>query len=718
MDCGLICLKMISQFYSKHFSLENLRVIAEFEKTGVSMYGIKMASEKLGFESEGLQLSIGYFDEMLLKSPIILHWSQNHFVVVYKKKGNSYRIADPAKGIRYVSEKEVINQAFSKNEANQLIAQILVLKPTDFFYSRENDKDEKGIAFKFIVENLKRYKSYFILIFWAMFLGLFIQFLIPFFTKAIVDKGIGYKDIDLVKLFILGQGVLILSSTLFTILRSWISAHLSTRISFSLISSFLEKMFKLPLTFFETRKAGDILQRIGDQSRIESFLTKTSISVIFSLLMIVGYSFILGYYNYNFLLIFLGGVLFYVLWTLIFLKTRQKIDWRRFEYSAKSQSLLIQLINGVHDLKINNAQSQYFEKWEINQVDYYKNSFKSLKLYQYQETGAELIFQLFQLGLTYLSVKLVIEGQLTIGQMLSIQFILGQLVSPVEQIIGAIMFGQDAKMSYGRLFDIWRIKEEKSLANNKFEVPREGNLDIVFKQVSFEYSGQQNNLALSNLSLKIPTNKITAIVGLSGSGKTTILKLLLGYYYNYNGIIEIGGINFKDLEIDKWRSLCGAVLQESFIFNETIMKNIIMDYKVDEAKYKTALKIANIEEYINSLPVKGETLIGTDGKGLSFGQRQRILIARAVYKDPSFIFFDEATNSLDAENEDIIIGNLKTFFAGRTVLLIAHRLSTIQFADNIIVLEKGKIVEQGNHTYLINQKGRYFDLIRKQIVNS
>lgn len=703
---------MVCSYFGMYFSIENIRSVASFEKTGVSMLGLQHAAKSLGLNAEGLMLSYGYLLEKLAEGPVIVHWNNDHFVVLYAHKSEKFVIADPSRGLSEITEKELRYRAFFKSEDGE-VCQILTCSPTETFFEKKTDILEGPPSFVSIIGSLRKFKTYFILVFWAMLLGLFTQFLTPFFTKAIVDDGILSDDLGFVGYMIAGQFVLILSSTIFTILRSWVSIHLSTRISLSLVSEFLRKMFQLPMSFFETRKTGDILQRIGDQSRIEYFLTRTSLSIVFSLLTIFVYSSILCYYNTQFFILFLSGSILYGGWNLLFLKKRRKIDWNRFEYSAKSQSQLIQMINGMHDLKVYGAQEQYFEDWKKNQVNYYRNNFESLKISQYQETGAELIFQIFQICLTYLSAKLVISGGLSLGEMLSIQFIIGQLVSPVEQIIGAVSFAQDAKISYGRLFEIWKVKDEeiRPIKDPNASEPQ----NIEFSNVTFGYPGQEEDPALKNLDLTIEKGKVTAIVGLSGSGKTSILKLLLGYSNLYSGTITIGNTDLREMDINYWRAQCGVVLQESYVFSHSIAQNICMTEHCDYDKLMLALHIANLQEYVKSLPLKEATVIGNEGKGLSFGQRQRVLIARAIYRSPKFIFLDEATNSLDAENEAIIISNLKSVFQNRTVLLVAHRLSTVQSADKIIVLENGNILEEGTHAKLIEKRGRYFEMMQKQM---
>lgn len=715
MDCGLACLRMIVAYYGKKVSLERLRSLSDFEKSGVSMFGLQKAAVSLHLEATGVMATIPEIKRIVTEIPVILHWKGDHFILLFAYSKGHFVVADPAKGIMRLSEAEFSRYALYTGSNNGAMASLLLLESTDEFTKLQNDKANEQRHVQFFLSQISRFRRYYAYIVWALLLGLVVQFLLPFFTKNVVDLGIDSKSIKYVGYLLLGQFVLIMSSTFFTVVRSWITLHLSSRINYSLVAAFLDKLFRVPLNFFETRKIGDILQRISDHSRIEMFITRTALGVLFSIVSVILYSSILAYYHFGFFVLLFTTILLYTLWISIFLKRRKQIDWKRFEVSSKNQSNIIQIVNGIHDLKINSAEGKYYDKWSVNQSEAIKNSFDSLRLSQFQETGTTFIFQLSQIAITFLSVTLVINSRISFGTMLSIQFIIGQLIVPIQQIIGAITSAQDARLSFDRLFDVWNVKNESDYRKGEKVEAAEKTPPIIFNNLSFCYPVQENEFALNNVSLTIESGKTTAIVGLSGSGKTSILKLLLGYYSEFSGEIKIGTQNFKDISLDEWRSRCGVVMQESFIFNDTISENICMNRPFDLEKLKKALTVANIWGYVDSLPLKYNTVIGIDGKGLSQGQKQRLLIARAVYKDPEYVFFDEATNALDAENETIIINNLKEFFVGRTVVLIAHRLSTIQFADNIVLLQNGVIAENGDHTQLKNKRGKYFELIKKQM---
>lgn len=712
MDCGLACLLMIARYFGKRISLERLRAASGFEITGVSMYGLKLAAETIHLEATGVVASINKVKELVAQLPVIVHWKGDHFVVVFEYKNGFFTVADPAKGILKMNDTEFSRFAV---QGEQGTANLLILESTEAFLNIANDKEDRHKLMRFFVGQVKQFKIFYLFIVWALLLGLVVQFLLPFFTKNVVDLGVQSGSIRYVGYLLAGQLVLIGSATLFSVLRSWITLHLASRVNYSLVSGFLNKLFRVPLNFFETRKIGDILQRISDHSRIEMFVTRTTLGVLFSAFTVIIYSGILAYFHFGFFVLLFITVASYALWISIFLKKRKQIDWRRFELSARNQSNIIQIVNGIHDLKINGAEGKYFSKWDKNQHEVIENSFDNLKLFQLQEVGATLIFQLSQLGITFLSVYLAINNSISFGTMLSIQFIMGQLILPIQQLLGVITAAQDARLSYDRLHDVWAVKDESQYSRGDKLIESVKNPSIHINDLYFSYPGQDQSKALRNVSMDIASGQITAIVGLSGSGKTSILKLLLGYYHNYEGMIKVGDQNFRDIDLEQWRSRCGVVLQESFIFNDTIAENVCMNQPFNEAKLREALKVANILDFVESLPMSYNTMIGSEGKGLSQGQKQRILIARTVYKDPDYVFFDEATNALDAENESIIINNLKKFFVGKTVVLIAHRLSTIQFADNIILLQNGEIIERGCHSDLKEQKGQYFDLVKKQM---
>ncbi|MEZ5042042.1 MAG: peptidase domain-containing ABC transporter [Saprospiraceae bacterium] len=718
-DCGIACLRMIAAYYGKAISPQRLRKYAGMEKEGASLMGISRAAKAIGMTAEGVQLnSFSSFEQLKQALPSILYWNKNHFVVLFQISHGKYVVADPAKGIRRYNEAQIKQHVFFKEGQadKEEKAYALLLQPTAHFHQQISEKEVEQKKWGFLRDKLKELRLFFAIILLGILASTALQYVLPFMTKSVVDLGISSGDLRFITYLLIGQLVIILSKTFFNILRGWLVLHLSIRINYSLISNFLQKLFRLPLPFFETRKIGDILQRIRDHNRIEKFITQNLLTILISVLSILVYAVVLYLFNPIFFGLFFGATVIYFVWITFFLKARRNIDQERFGLLSKNQSILIQIISGMHDLKINNSEAYSFNKWKDNQVHTFKNTFKYLKVNQIQETGTILIIELTQLMILFMSANLIVNNEITLGTLLSIQFILGQLISPMEQLVNTVIFGQEAKISFDRIYEFWNEKDEQTYTGQQLlQIPMQQKPSITIRDLSFSHPGQHQHKTLKDISLEVPFGKTTAIVGTSGSGKTTLLKLLLGYYYDYQGDILMGDHNFKQLEIDAWRNQCGVIMQESYIFDDTIRSNITLSEEADPFKLAYACKIANIDTFINELPQAYDTVIGRDGKGLSMGQKQRLLIARAIYKDPDFIFMDEATNSLDADNEYTIMENLKAFFKGKTVIIIAHRLSTIQFADKIVVVDKGSIAEQGPHDYLISKKGRYYDLVKKQI---
>lgn len=722
-DCGVACLRMVAAYHGKKIGAEQLRSSSGIDKVGTSFLGLQNAAKKIGFRAEGVLLrSADDFDLLENELPCILFWNNNHFVVLYKVGHDKYTIGDPASGMRKFTKAEVEEFTFVKRRGTKYDhgAFALLLEPEEAVEIGDSGGLElNGLGKKqwtFLYDIVKKLKIYFFVIILGIIATSILQYMLPFITKSVVDLGIGAGDLNFIKFLLIGQLAIVLSKTFFNILRSWVVLHLSIRINYSLIANFLQKLFRLPLPFFETRKIGDILQRITDHNRIESFLTRNSLSILIATLSIIVYSVVLYHFHALFFWMFVGAATIYGIWTSVFLKTRKSIDIERFQLSSKNKSILIQTINGMHDLKINNSEAYSFEKWKTNQLDFFKNTFRFLKVNQIQETGTMLIIELSQLSILFLSASLIVNNQITLGTLLSIQFIIGQLIAPMEQIVQGVIRGQEAKISFDRIYEFWKAKEESEYSDgHKIDLPIQENKAITLKNLSFTHPGQRVKPALKEVNLRIPFGKTTAIVGMSGSGKTTMLKLLLGYYFDYTGQVNIGDHSFRELDIKAWRDHCGVILQESYIFDDTIQNNITLSNEVDEDRLEKSINICNLREFVEDMPQGYDTPIGRDGKGLSMGQKQRILMARAVYKDPAFVFMDEATNSLDADNEQVIMDNLQRFFNGRTVIVVAHRLSTIQFADNIVVLDKGRLVEQGSHRELLKQGGKYYDLIKKQM---
>jgi len=715
MDCGPTCLKMVAAYYGKTLSIKTLRDYSSFARDGVSLLGIAQAAEKIGFQATGCKLTYEQlYNEAQL--PCIVHWNQNHFIVVTNKiSATQIIVADPANGIITYTKQEFLKNWLSSNTVEGDDAGIaLLLKPTTTFQALKNEK-EKKLGLQSLGKYVIEYKRYFLQIVISLLLGSLLQLLFPFLTQSIVDTGINTQNLDYIYIVLLAQLSLYIGKTIIEFIRSRLLLYISTRINISILSDFWIKLMKLPLSYFDTKQVGDTLQRIGDHKRIEQFLTYNSLSTVFSIINLVIFSIVLLIYSTQVFFIFLVGSILYFLWIVLFLRYRRKLDYKRFDLSAKENNVTMQLIYGMQEIKINNSEQLKRWQWEDIQSQLFNLNFKSLSLSQYQQAGALFINEGKNLIITFVVAKFVLEGQLTLGAMLAIQSIVGQLNSPVEQLIQFTQQAQDAKISLERLNEIHQLddeeKNEKQFVNNL-----NNQKDITLSNVSFTYPGAGNEAVLDDINITIPTNKITAIVGMSGSGKTTLLKLLQSFYDSYKGDIKIGETLLSNLNPHYWRSLCGCVMQDGYIFSDTIENNIAVgDENPNYEKIMQACKTANILNFIKTLPLGLNTKIGAEGNGVSQGQKQRILIARAVYKNPDFVFFDEATNALDANNEKVIMENLKTFFEGRTAIVVAHRLSTVKNADNIIVLHEGYVVEQGKHEELVLQKGYYYDLVKNQL---
>ena len=718
MDCGPSCLRMIAKYYGKNFNLQTLRDKSYITREGVSMLGISDAAESIGFKSMGVRIN---FEQLQNEAPLpcVAHWNQNHFVVVYKittkPNGETFvHVSDPARGLIKFPKEEFINSWARTKVSGENKGLCLLLETTPDFYHSEDEKINKS-GFKFLFSYLRPFKKLIVQLFLGLILGSLLQLIFPFLTQSIVDKGINTQDLNFVTLIVIAQLVLIFSRTLVDFVRSWILLHLGTRINISLISDFLIKLMRLPVSFFDTKMIGDLIQRIGDHRRIESFLTSSTLNILFSLFTLIIFGAVLLMYNVNIFLIFIAGSSLYVLWVLIFMRKRRDIDNRLFAQMSDNQSNIIQLITGMQEIKLNNCEKQKRWEWENIQVKLFKVNMSSLSLSQYQQAGGVFINEIKNIIITYVVARSVINGEMTLGMMLAVQYMIGQLNSPINQMISFFQSTQDAKISLERLGEIHQKDDEESDQEPKIDIlPERRNLN--FEKVSFQYEGPHSPFVLSDVDLDIPEKKITAIVGTSGSGKTTMVKLLLGFYNPVKGKIKLGDLYLNNISNRMWRNKCGVVMQDGFIFSDSIANNIaVSDEYPDRAKLLNAVKVANIQEFVESLPLGYNTKIGQNGVGLSQGQKQRILIARAVYKNPEFIFLDEATNALDANNERIIMQNLDNFFVGRTVVVVAHRLSTVKNADQIVVLEKGKIVEKGTHNELTKNKGAYYQLVKNQL---
>ncbi|MEO9571156.1 MAG: peptidase domain-containing ABC transporter [Polaribacter sp.] len=711
-DCGPTCIKIIAKHYGKLINTQQLRNLSETTREGSSLLGLSEAVESVGFKSLGVKLSF----KKLLEAPLpcIVHWNKNHYVVVYKIKKDTIYISDPAHGLITFTKKEFIKHWIGNNaDENTEEGIALLIEPTPKFYQSEFEEDEK-FGFRFIFKYLFKYKKFVVQLIIGLLAGSLLQLVLPFLTQSVVDVGIKNQDLNFVYLILIAQLFLFVGKAALEIIRSWILLHLSTRINISLISDFFIKLMKLPISYFDVRMTGDLLQRINDHKRIERILTTSSLTVLFSFFNLIIFSLVLGYYSLQIFAVFVIGSVLYFGWVLFFFKKRKELDYKRFSEVSQEQSKVIELINGMQEIKLHNAEKRMRWNWEYVQARLFKVATKSLALEQTQSVGSNFINELKNMFVTILSAKLVIDGDITLGMMMAISYIVGQLNGPIVQLINFMRDVQDAQISLDRLGEIHNMEDEEKPGDKYLtEVPE--NATIKLNNISFRYTGGLEPV-LKDLSLEIPANKTTAIVGVSGSGKTTLMKLLLGFYQVDTGDIMINNFNLKNISPREWRRNCGVVMQEGYIFNDTIAKNIAVgeDY-VDKEKLAHAINVANISDYIEGLPLGYNTKIGSEGSGLSTGQKQRLLIARSVYKNPKFLFFDEATSALDANNEKVIMENLNTFFTDKTAVVIAHRLSTVQNAHQIVVLEKGKIIERGNHKELIKLKGSYYHLVKNQL---
>lgn len=718
MDCGPSCLRMIAKYYGKTYSLQTLRERCFITREGVSLLGISDAAEHIGFKTFGVRTS---FEQLIneAKLPCILHWNQRHFVVCYrveKRRGDKVRlyIDDPASGKAVYKKDEFLRCWSSKREQQQDVGIALILEPGPLFNLQEDEQRGRR-DLSFFIHYLLPYKSQLVQLGVGMLVGSGLQLIFPFLSQSLVDIGIRDGNLNFITLILITQLSLFVMQLVVEFIRSWILLHVNARIDIALISDFLMKLTNLPLRYFDTKMTGDIMQRIGDHGRIKSFLMSQSVGIIFSIGNFVVFASILAYYNWHILSISLIGNTFYLLWILAFMRYRRILDTRRFNQSAGEQSKLIQLVQGMQEIKLNNCEKQKRWEWEQIQVKLFHISMDALRVGQIQQIGSVFFTQTTNILISYITAKAIVDGQMTLGMMMSLTYIIGQVSAPINSFIGFAQSYQDAKISLERLNEVHRRRDEEHCISSKLSyIPEVKN--IVLKDVTFSYSGADRDYAIEDVSLEIPEHKVTAIVGSSGSGKTTLVKLLLGFYKPLRGIILVGGTPLGMLNPHLWRSKTSAVLQDSYIFSDTIARNIaIATEEVDIDRLQHAVEVANIRDFIHTLPMGYETKIGMEGSGVSQGQRQRILIARAVYKNPEFIFLDEATNSLDANNEQIIMNNLNEFYKGRTVLIVAHRLSTVKCADNIIVMDKGHVVEQGTHRQLASQHGLYYTLVKNQL---
>ncbi len=729
MDCGPTCLRIIAKHYGRNISLAKLRQLSETTREGVSLRTLANAAEKIGFRTLAGKMNL---EKLVEEAPLpcLIHWGQYHFVVVYKIQKDKVYVSDPAHGLLEYSKTDFLKNWIGNNADDKTQEGIvLLLDPTPKLNQSENDDNvENRQGFSFLFQYLFRYKKFLVQLIIGLLAASLLQLIFPFLTQSVVDVGIQNQDINFIYLILAAQLFLFLGRTTIEIIRGWILLHLSTRINISLISDFFIKLMNLPIAFFDTKMTGDIMQRINDHQRIENLLTTSSLNVLFSMFNLVIFGGVLAWYSMNIFAIFLVGSLLYFGWIMLFLKRRKDLDYKRFTQMSGEQSKVMELINGMQEIKLHNAEQQKRWSWEYVQARLFKIEVKRLTLDQTQNIGSNFINEVKNILITIFSAKLVIDGQLTLGMMLSISYIIGQLNSPILQLIGFIHSAQDAKIALERLSEIHNREDEEKVGDEKIqEIPflalRDGNSSpsgrsggaLSLKNAHFRYTGSSEEV-LKGLDLIVPANKVTAIVGASGSGKTTLMKLLLKFYEPNQGEVNLGQHHLANISHHAWREHIGVVMQDGYIFNDTIANNIAIGAEIiDKERLKKAVEVANIKEYIEQLPLGYNTKIGIEGVGMSGGQKQRLFIARAVYKNPKYIFFDEATSSLDANNEKIIMENLNQFFKNKTAVVIAHRLSTVKNADQIVVLDKGKIIEKGTHNELINLKGSYYHLVKNQL---
>ncbi len=712
MDCGAACIRMIAKHYGRFYSLEYLRELTFIDREGVSISSISDAAEHIGFHT----LAINSNYEQLLEEvplPCIAHWNQQHFVVVYHVTKHYVWLADPEHGKISLTKQEFIEGWASDIENGENTGVLLLFETTPDFKNYDSEGVNKT-GFTYLWSYFSRYKQLIRQLLLGLFLTSLIQLTLPFLMETIIDEGVIGEDLNLVYMVLLAQLVLFISYISVDALRSWILLHIGVRTNISLVSDFLMKLMRLPIRFFDSKYTADILQRIQDNERIEKLLSATTLITLFSAFNFLIFGFVLWYYNITIFTVFGAATFFYIAWVVFFLRWRKNLDYRRFQRLAEHQSNMIELVRGMKEIKLHNAEKEKRWAWERLQARLFRVSVDYLRIDQIQRTGASFFNEGKNILITVVAAKSVIDGSMTLGQLVAIQYIVGQLNAPLNQIIQFIRTAQDARISLDRMNEIHLQEDEEKIEDKITMIPEYGSLHL--RNVSFQYGGNNSPIILKNINLEIPKGKITAIVGTSGSGKTTLLKLLLNFYKPNTGSIKLGDIELSNISSKLWRSKVGAVMQDEFVFSDTIARNIALgDAIINKEKLLKAVKVANIQSFVESLPLGYNTKIGEDGINLSQGQKQRILVARAVYKDPEYIFFDEATNALDAYQEIIIMENLTEFFAGKTIVIIAHRLSTVINADHIVVLEKGEIVEEGTHEQLTYSKGAYYYLIRNQL---
>ena len=713
-DCGAACLRMIARHYGRYYSLEHLRRLANQGREEVSLLDISDAAEKIGLRTLAGKVTYEQLaNELIL--PVIVHWRQNHYIVVYAINDKYVWVADPnpEAGKLQMLKEEFLDGWISDAEGDEQLGVVLVLEPGPDFHAQKGQLPQKNLL-KYLWTYLRPYKN----LLWQLGVGLtlvlVLQALFPFLIKSVVDEGVGTLDFNFVLLVLVAWLILYLSKTLVEHVRAWILTHIGTRMGIRLLSDFLIKVVRLPLSFFDRKNTADVLRRIRDNQRIEQLLTTSSLLSLFSFVSVLILGVLLLYFNLTVFWIFLFGTAVYVLWVARFMQVRKELDYIRFDQASENQIKLEELIHGIEDIKLNNAETDKRWDWERTEAELFRTGMNYRSLHLRQDLGARIIDEVKNIFITVFAAKAVIDGQLSIGGLLAVQYIVGQLQAPIQQLIHFLRMVQDARISLERMQEVQQMAGEEEAEAQADILPDALSLKMV--NVTFSYRQGQGAPALKDISVEIPSGKTTAIVGSSGSGKTTLMKLLLGMYQPQEGEVKLGEMPLRNIPSRRWNELCGVVLQDGYIFSDTVARNICLgEDSIDEERLKWAARIANIHGFVESLPLGYNTRLGAEGLGLSQGQRQRILIARAVYKKPSLLFFDEATNALDAYNELIVLENVEDAFPHATTVLIAHRLSTVMNADYIIVLEDGELIEQGTHDELTNARGTYYHLLKNQL---
>lgn len=727
MDCGPTCLRMIASYHGKEYEIDFLRNISGITKKGVTLLGLQNAAKEIGLDAAGIRASLEQIDAGIIQLPCIIHWNEKHFTVLFKvkrtfinkilgKSNNQYIVGDPSHGIVKL-DRETFTSSWM-GEKKQGVALLLDITP-EFFTKKRESYHKSASTLTTALNYLKPYYKYIALICVGMLFSSMLLLLLPFLTQNLVDFGIANKSTSFISLVILSQIIIFIGNSLIDMVRNQILIHINIRVSVTIIASFLDKLMKLPISFFESKNIGDITQRINDHSRVESFLTGTLLSAVFSVINLLVFSSVLIFYNTKIFFIFSIIAAFSVCWVSYFLSKRKDLNYLKFLHSKDNQTAIYEIVDGIKEIKLNNWEFGKRKNWENIQFKLFDVTSKMLVLEQTQELGYNLLLQVKNAVISYMTVMLVISNKMTLGQMISISFIIGQMNAPLNQLILFMRSVQDAKISFERLAEIQQLPDESnhhSTPNAYFE--DDVRTGIVLKDVYFKYAFQNNISILNGINLFIPEGKTTAIIGPSGSGKTTLLKLLLRFYDPTAGTITVNEKNLSSYTPSQWRNLCGTVMQDGYIFSDTILRNIIVEAdtsRIDTDRLQHALQISNLSDYVNKLPLGLLSYIGNTGMGLSGGQRQRVLIARAAYNNPKYLFLDEATSSLDANNEKVVMNNFNSLFEGKTVIVIAHRLSTIKNADQIVVMEEGRVGEIGTHDVLISKRGKYYELIKNQL---